>query len=738
MRIADWVRPTRQVGQINGQTITDSITHPVDTYVRPYAYRDRSLQTITEALDRWSPTFTNLAVQARDQKFKRDVAEGMALMNELTAKGIDPLDVRMPEIREMVKNGLGGKLAQLNRAHEHGINIVQMETAAKGLQGAADDWFKNATFEKDGVQYHVYEMNDPVEFEKAFREFAAKRWFDITGGQYDARLFNEKYGPTMNEVRQNLEKQYISYKGKMKILRANQTYSEMLNQGLMRQLENGQYRSTPNYVTELAKEFNYVRERMSQNTTPTDANEMLKDYIIRSMIGKTSDQIATIREAAMNVPMFWSDVDKSLEVERTAQYQDYYYRTSVDREYRQMKQQMLEARHEQTLNDMDKVTTYIGDPASPDFEKRVAEMKIKYANNPEMRSNITALERAGRAEYKARQIEWNKYWTDAKKTGGTQEDNERFHDQGFMSDDQFHTAENLRKSPGSRRLRAFVEKNPTVIKELTGGEAGGVGWAVLDATSGNLIAKEQKAGFGPKIKAYQDAVYKYVTQGLINLYGGRDKLPDDDTVNEQAQQLIDRFAQIYTPEQAVESLNIDRKGASTEKQAKDLVSGTPVTKSKVFIPFNSLIAAYYNADEDTKKYLQRQSYEQAMLQQDAGSSVLGTINHKSEAIYNKILREHPYYLSDGRRIMSMEQLYNLVVFALPEIVMTQKTTQTPKDENGRKSDTATGQQSAGTGTGVGKTEQPKSEPRPNPVAINNTAVNTDTVDSDLYSTDTDI
>lgn len=379
MRIADWVRPTRQVGQINGQTVTDSITHPVDTYVRPYAYRDRSLQTITEALDRWSPTFTNLAVQARDQKFKKDVAEGMALMNEFTAKGIDPLDVRMPEIREMVKNGLGGKLAQLNRAHEHGINIVQMETAAKGLQGAADDWFKNATFEKDGVQYHVYEMNDPVEFEKAFREFAAKRWFDITGGQYDARLFNEKYGPTMNEVRQNLEKQYISYKGKIKAIKAEQIFTASLDAGAVTQLRNGSYVYDADFTKKLASDMNAAYIQMMQAVDEQHALDMLANYTNALLTNATGDQIKTI-EAALKMTPVWNSADKRLSIVDKMQRQEYYWEQKNSLARRDERSARVEARQQKRYQDEDYINSmiksihldYNDDPA------RIAELKSAY------------------------------------------------------------------------------------------------------------------------------------------------------------------------------------------------------------------------------------------------------------------------------------------------------------------------------------------------------------------------
>lgn len=372
MRIADWVRPTRQVGQINGQTVTDSITHPVDTYVRPYAYRDRSLQTITEALDRWSPTFTNLAVQARDQKFKKDVAEGMALMNELTAKGIDPLDVRMPEIREMVKNGLGGKLVQLNRAHEHGINIVQMETAAKGLQGAADDWFKNATFEKDGVQYHVYEMNDPVQFEKAFREFAAKRWFDITGGQYDARLFNEKYGPTMNEVRQNLEKQYISYKGKMKAMRAQQIYTASLDAGISQKLKNGTYLSDPQFTDKLASEMNAAFVKMSMDVDEEHAIKMLKTYFSSLMIGATGSQLDAIHQALEKVPMLWTSAERD-DLLATERRERYYWEGEQSRLQRDAEREEQKYKREQATLKLNSAVRQGYDFNTPEGQRKIKE-----------------------------------------------------------------------------------------------------------------------------------------------------------------------------------------------------------------------------------------------------------------------------------------------------------------------------------------------------------------------------
>ena len=374
MRIADWIRPTRQVGQINGQTVTDSITHPVDTYVRPYAYRDRSLQTITEALDRWSPTFTNLAVQARDQKFKQDVADGMALMQELTAKGIDPLDVRMPEIREMIKNGLGGKLAQLNRAHEHGINIVQMETAAKGLQGAADDWFKNAMFEKDGVQHHVYEINDPVEFEKAFREFAAKRWEDITGGQYDARLFNEKYGPVMNEVRQNLEKQYISYKGKVKALKAQQIYTASLDAGISQKLKNGEYLRDPQFSDKLAVEMNAAYERMRFDVDEEHAIKMLKTYFSSLMIGATGSQLDTIHQTMEKVPMLWTSAERD-DLLATERRERYYWDGEQSRLQRDAEREEQKLKREQAALKFNEAVRYGYDFNTPEGRRKIKEAR---------------------------------------------------------------------------------------------------------------------------------------------------------------------------------------------------------------------------------------------------------------------------------------------------------------------------------------------------------------------------
>lgn len=343
MRIADYIRPTRIVGQVNGQTVTDAIRQPVSTYVRPYARNGSNLEVLTEALDKWSPQFHAYAVKARDAQFKKDVAEGMALMENLAAQGHDPLDMRMPEIRELVKNGHAGKLAALNRAHEHGINIVQMDTAAKGLQGYMDDWFKNAMVEKDGVQYHVYEINDPMEFERAFTLEAAKRFNEITGGQYDAALYEKYYLPKLNEARQNTEKQYIAQKAKIKKLKTNQVFSANLNNGIVQKLKNGAYLKDPAFADKFAQELNTVYEAVTQLTDEENAAELLRDYVSNLMINGTESQINVV-ESAINKTMLAVNPDKMQSIAQKAQQQRFYWERKRDLAERKLER--LEAKRD--------------------------------------------------------------------------------------------------------------------------------------------------------------------------------------------------------------------------------------------------------------------------------------------------------------------------------------------------------------------------------------------------------
>lgn len=300
----------RQVGEIREGNIRPA-ARPGDFYNRPAVAPEGRLEKIAAAYNAIGVNLGGYLEAKKNAAIDRDMATGVKLYQGLIAKGHSS-NMTLDDVEKLVSESKTEAFPKLTRWVKQGVIKAHYEAVAGAAFDEVTKQFATmTTTDANGNTIPLSESNDPVKIQDAFTRLWHGYMQQRTGGQYDARLYQEYIAPKERQV-------YNAY--------LNYTAGENAKR-LVQQQKNALVQNMDNSFTELAKTGRFtmdeagataeiaqiwqsrIEEGMQSGMSRIDAVAAALEYIEAKMEDPNIpyDYIAYLHEAAMQIPDFAND-----------------------------------------------------------------------------------------------------------------------------------------------------------------------------------------------------------------------------------------------------------------------------------------------------------------------------------------------------------------------------------------------------------------------------------------------
>lgn len=295
----------RQVGEIREGNIRPA-ARPGDFYNRPAVAPEGRLEKIAAAYNAIGVNLGGYLEAKKNAAIDRDMATGVKLYQGLIAKGHSS-NMTLDDVEKLVSESKTEAFPKLTRWVKQGVIKAHYEAVAGAAFDEVTKQFATmTTTDANGNTIPLSESNDPVKIQDAFTRLWHGYMQQRTGGQYDARLYQEYIAPKERQV-------YNAY--------LNYTAGENAKR-LVQQQKNALVQNMDNSFTELAKTGRFttdeagataeiaqiwqsrIEEGMQSGMSRIDAVAAALEYIEAKMEDPNIpyDYIAYLHEAAMQIP----------------------------------------------------------------------------------------------------------------------------------------------------------------------------------------------------------------------------------------------------------------------------------------------------------------------------------------------------------------------------------------------------------------------------------------------------
>ncbi|EFB89780.1 hypothetical protein HMPREF7215_2594 [Pyramidobacter piscolens W5455] len=313
---------TRIVKDLDQRVVTSASRSVTDSYARPYYHNDTRLQSLAGALGRFLPAFVDYDRQKKDEQYRKEVAEGWALAQKYSGRGYS-----VEEFRSIVENDGAEKFRRLTKAREHGVNQFQMMEMTGSLAADMDDWFKHKTFvDQNGNELPIADVQDPAVFDRLFNQEVSRRVQEKTGGQYDARLFQEYFTPRLASIHNQVTQQFLQKRASALLFETQQKFTEAMNAVLEPNMNSKAFYGSPSqWIKDNSPVLNHALDVFASQSSREEAAAMGAAYLISHFHEGMSDQAKeTWRSFYKSIPLLRNDprnVEKIEDALNTANWQ---------------------------------------------------------------------------------------------------------------------------------------------------------------------------------------------------------------------------------------------------------------------------------------------------------------------------------------------------------------------------------------------------------------------------------
>ena len=313
MRIADYIKPTRQVRDLERRSPSALDARIQDSYAPIYYRGDAdALNNLSRALASFNPALIRLRDQAADKQYRTEVAEGYALARKYAGQ-----DMSLADFHQLVREGKAPELRKLSKYHEHGINTFQMSEAAESMSAQMNKWYDEFVT-PDGKR--LAEITDPLEFDRIYNQAESQFWQEKTGGQYDPELYQKIYATQADSTRSVIFRKYLNDRAEAKLHQAQSTLSQYLDTTVRDKFGTAEYINNPKAWQKTTTEQIEAATALMARTTSTDEAH------------RAAAQYMTTMFNMGNTP---KDFDRMYAaMQKTSAYKNPTYRSNIDNAYR--------------------------------------------------------------------------------------------------------------------------------------------------------------------------------------------------------------------------------------------------------------------------------------------------------------------------------------------------------------------------------------------------------------------
>lgn len=300
----------RVVKDINTRTTTEEQRRAYDTFIRPSVDDNDSkrMYQLAETLNRISPVIRNYKEEAEQAYYNAEVARGYA-----ASANFKPDEVPADKFYRYSSVN-ANEYAKRSRAFQHGVNIHEAEALANTLPTAADEWFRTQKY--NGRR--IYEIEDPVQFNEAYRQFIQNYIKTESGGTVDPKIYQKYIGGAVNQTEHNVTQQFLSERRRAMETKAIAAYTSSVDSSMLKTFGTAEYRKNRGaWVRTYAADFNAKTKALADEIGDVKAGNAAANIMAASMNGLMSmNELNDMMAVAQANPLVWEDPNNKLQIQR--------------------------------------------------------------------------------------------------------------------------------------------------------------------------------------------------------------------------------------------------------------------------------------------------------------------------------------------------------------------------------------------------------------------------------------
>lgn len=328
----------RVVKDINSRVTTEEQRRAYDTFIRPTVddTDSKRLYQLSETLNRISPVIRNYKEEAEQAFYNAEVARGYA-----ASANFKPDEVPADKFYRYSSVN-ANEYAKRSRAFQHGVNIHEAEALANTLPTAADEWFRTQKY--NGRR--IYEIEDPVQFNEAYRQFIQNYIKNESGGSIDPKIYQKYIGGAVSQTEHNITQQFLSERRRAMETKAVAAYTSSVDSSMLNTFGTAEYRKNRGaWVRSSIAEFNAKTKALADEIGDPKAGNAAANIMAASMNGLMSmNELNDMMAVAQANPLVWEDPNNKLQIQRVYTTQKSY----IEQEARRRE---YEARYQKAENE---------------------------------------------------------------------------------------------------------------------------------------------------------------------------------------------------------------------------------------------------------------------------------------------------------------------------------------------------------------------------------------------------
>ncbi|WP_455596269.1 hypothetical protein [Cloacibacillus porcorum] len=326
----------RKVEDIKEKTI-QTTARMADTYSRPAVADEGRVEKLAAAWLPFNAKLSKFLDNKQKEKDNFEVAQGVAFVDELRAKGYDIDD---ETVKEYLKSGNTAAFKTMTQKRWEGVHIAQHQSAGARLQAHMKQWQDTYTMDDGtGKMVPISEIKDQTAVITAFEQEKARWLMQETGGKYDPVLAREYIDTAARQA----EQEFIGVQGKKRaeqwVFEQERNAKGLLDGKIMPILTDGTMKTNPalaisNIKMTLDETLNTIR---SWGTVENDAARMVKEYVVAAIASAPDvDTLEKLKTAAgqvasLQTPEIIATFEKAAEQGRN----NLYFKHKQEQEYKQ-------------------------------------------------------------------------------------------------------------------------------------------------------------------------------------------------------------------------------------------------------------------------------------------------------------------------------------------------------------------------------------------------------------------
>jgi len=350
----------RVVRNIEPRVVTEQQRRVFDTFIRPTINEDKRMFELADTLNKIAPVIRNYKDEADQARYNKEVAEGYAASANFKPDEV-PAD-RFYRYSSVNAN----EYAKRSRAFQHGVNIHEAEALANTLPTAADEWFRTQSY--NGRR--IFEIDDPVQFNEAYRSFIRQYIQGETGGSMDPQIYQKYLQGPISQTEHNVTQQFLSERRKYMENKASSAFTRAMNSSVFTTFRSDAYfddrdkwkaENIPVFVAQSIALSNTIGDTKAGNV----ASNLIDSYIADA---SSENELNDLLAMAKANPLIWDNAENQKQINKAVRYQALAIRQQEQRELTEARRVAKERQYEERQERNDEADDWCAKNPNASFE----------------------------------------------------------------------------------------------------------------------------------------------------------------------------------------------------------------------------------------------------------------------------------------------------------------------------------------------------------------------------------